>query len=531
MKKGIRKLLPLVCLAVLAVSLMNGCGNSSGEPANTNTATEYRDEIHIAVNAVPETFDLVHTTSTAGSMILQGSVFELLMALDSTYRIKPELAESCEISEDAMTYTYKLRTDVVFHNGDLMTADDVIASMNRWIDAFSSVGDIAGENRFVKESDDTVSITFDKPYLYLNEMITTGSQRPIIVPASVIEAADPDTGIINEFIGTGPYEFTEWATDRYILLTRFDGYVPYGTEGDADGWYGYKTAATEKVYYDIVTDTSTRSSGIQTGEYDFSYLMSLDDYGIFNDPSSYTIQTECRGQLVMIYNKKAGIASNPLIRQAVNAALNNTDILKAAYVEDEFVQPDGSLMLVKESEWYTQAGTEYYNQNDPERAKELLEEAGYDGEEFNIVVSSAYQDFYNAALVIEQNLKTAGVNVVLTVVDWATYLSMSKDETAFDAFITSVSIKMVPTQLYYMSESAGWTTLDPKIVELKTTIDSSANKADAIAAWQELQEYMWSEAVPVSMLGKSFAYSVSSSKVKNLIYFEGPHCWNVLVEK
>jgi peptide/nickel transport system substrate-binding protein len=256
----------------------------------------------------------------------------------------------------------------------------------------------------------------------------------------------------------------------------------------------------------------------------------MDDYGQFKDSSDYQVYPECEGQLIMVYNKKAGIASNPKIRQAINAALNNNDILKAAYVEDIFVTAKGSLMLVETSEWYTTVGTEYYNQNDPEKAKQLLSEAGYNGEEFRIVASSAYPAFYNAALVIEQNLQAAGVNVVLDVVDWATYLSKAKDETAFEAYITSCSIKSVPTQLYYLDEAAGWPTLDPKISELKNVINTSSDKTTAIAAWSELQEYMWTENVPVSVIGNSYYYSIASSKVKDLIYFEGPHAWNVTLE-
>jgi peptide/nickel transport system substrate-binding protein len=187
-------------------------------------------------------------------------------------------------------------------------------------------------------------------------------------------------------------------------------------------------------------------------------------------------------------------------------------------------------MLSEGSEWYTDAGTEYYNPNDPEKAKALLTEAGYNGEEFRILVSSAYQDFYNAALVIQQQLEAAGVKVTLNVVDWATYLAQAKDETAFDAYITAISLKSVPTQLYYLSDSAAGPIPNQKIVDMKAKINSSSNKDEAIATWKELQTYFWSESVPASVIGNKYTYSVASSKVKDMIYFEGPHAWNVVVE-
>lgn len=529
MKKKFRQLISLLCVGALVFTLLTACSDPT-DMGETTGSGDYKDEIHIAVNAVPETFDLVNTTSTAGFMIALGSVFETLVTLDSSYQIRPELAESFTINDDATKYTYKLRQGVKFHNGETMTADDVVASMNRWIDAFGSASDMCGDNRFIKEDENTVSISFDSSQLYFNELITKGAQRPIVVPKSVIDSADPDTGIITDYIGTGPYKFDEWAADRYVKLTKFDDYVPYGTEGDADGWYGYKVAATPTVYYDIVTDTSTRVAGIQSGEYDFSYTLGIDDYSLFKDNSDYEIYDELVGQLLMIYNNKSGIASNATFRRAINTALNIDDILKAAYIEDDFVQPEGSLMLASASEWYTQAGTEYYNQHDVTKAKELLAESGYNGEPFKLLVSNAYQDFYNAALVIQQNLEEIGVNVELNVVDWATYLSQSGDETAFDAYITSCAQKTVPTQLYYLSTSAGWPTTDQKIVDFKNAINAMSNKEDAIAKWKEFQTYFWSESVPTSVIGDRFAYSVSTSKVQNMIYFEGPHAWNVVVE-
>jgi peptide/nickel transport system substrate-binding protein len=226
-----------------------------------------------------------------------------------------------------------------------------------------------------------------------------------------------------------------------------------------------------------------------------------------------------------------GIASDPAIRRAVNTALNKEDILRAAYIEDDFVKPEGSLMISEGSEWYTQAGTEYYNPNDPEKAKAMLAEAGYNGETFRILVSSTYPDFYNAALVIQQNLEAIGVTVELNVVDWATYLAQAKDETAFDAYITSISLKAVPTQLYYLSDSAGWTDTDEKILEMKNAINTSSNKEEAIKTWNDLQEYFWSESVPTAVIGNKYTYSVAGSGVQGLIYFEGPHAWNVVVEE
>lgn len=536
MRKRFSKIISALVIGCLAVSLLTGCGSkessSTGgeESASVDTSeAATKDAIHVAVNAAPATFDLFTSTAMQAQWMFTGTVFESLVTINSNYEIKPELAESFTVSDDATTYTYKIRQGVKFHNGEEMTVADVIASLNHWKDVYADAAAVCGDSVFESTDDTTVTITLPTSYLYLNELMVKGSQRAIIVPESVIEGIDSETGNIQQYIGTGPYMFTEWETDRYILLTKFDDYSPYGEEGDLDGYYGYKVAATKEIYYDIVTDVATRTAGIQSGEYDFVCSMNVDDYATFNSDEYQIFAETTTQQLIMVYNKRAGIASDATIRQAVNAALNCDDILRAAYVEDDFISYSPSLVLQSGSTWYTEEGSDNYNQNDAEKAKELLRDAGYSGDAFRILVSNAYSDFYNAALVIQQNLESAGMTVELNVVDWATYQTLSKDETAFDAYITSCSIKSIPTQLYYLGESAGWTTDDSKLVELKEKINTSVDKDDAVATWKELQEYCMSEYVPVSILGGKALYNVSSTKVQNEYYFEGFHPWGVTV--
>ncbi len=533
-RKLLQRIVTLGMAVVMSAALITGCGSSaSGKTDNTDGQSaknaSYKDELHIAVNASPENLDLFSTTAMQAQWMCTGTIFESLVTIDSEYGIHPELAESYTISDDACTYTYKLRKDVKFHDGTTMTAEDVTASLNHWIEKFSSASAVCGDNRFTVTGDMEVGITLPTPYLYLNELMVKGSQRAIIVPESSIESVDPSTGVLTSYIGTGPYKYTEWSTDRYILFTKFDEYCPYGTKGDLDGYYGYKEALTDKIYYDIVTDAATRSSGIQTGEYDFAVAMNMDDYGIFSGSTDYKIFTEASQQLILVFNNKSGIASNPAIRLAVNAALNCSDILKAAYVEDEFVRPGGALMLNTGSEFYSTEGLENYSQADAKKAEAMLEEAGYNGEEFRILFGNSYSDFSAAALVIQDNLKAAGVNAVIESVDWATYQTLSKDETAYECYITSCSMKAIPTQLYYLGASAGWATENPELVELKTAFDTSTSKEDAIAAAGALQKWFWTEGLPTSVLGTKVSYCVSTDKVNNMYYFEGPHPWGVTV--
>ena len=522
-------------LAVAMLSGSAGCGgtetdssDSSTESADTS-GTEYDDELHIAFGDVPDTLDLTNTSSDSAVNIMRGTVFETLVSQNADYEVVGELADSYEVSEDATTYTYHLRENMTFHNGEVMDADDVVASMNRWLDNFETVAENTNGGRFEKVDDMTVQIVMPEPYLYLNELIATAAQVPIICPASVIESSvDPTTNNLTEFIGTGPYMFDEWAADQYIRLVAYEDYVPYGDE--TSGWTGMREASTPIVYWDIVTDETTQIAGMQSGEYDMVAGLSGDNYEQFASDDSFRTYTYLEGDTVMIYNKREGIASDAAFRRAVNMALNCDDIAAAAYGSDEFYTIQSSYISVESSDWYSTAGSEYYNTGDTEGARALLEEIGYNGEEFRLLVGSDQSDFYNAAIVIEQQLEAAGINVTLVAVDWATYLTYSADQTMYDAFITSFSVKPIPTLLTYLSATwDGWCE-DSVIQEGLAAINAASDMDEAVAVWNEIQQYCWEEGMPVSKLCDKYVYCVTSDKVEGLDYFRGLHPWNVTVE-
>ena len=548
------KIALLLSTVMTASLIFSGCGSNTAETGSTETTTEtadgesaaegdvaetaeegtssaeYEEELHIAFSDVPDTLDLTNTSSDSAANIMLGSVFETLVALNEDYEVVPQLADSYEVSEDATTYTYHLRENMTFHNGEVMDADDVVASMNRWLDNFSTANIYVNGARFDKVDDKTVEIVMPKPYLYLNELIATAAQNPLICPASVIETSvDATTNNLTEFIGTGPYKFEEWAADQYIKLVKYDDYVPYG--GETSGWSGMREAKTPVVYWDIVTDQTTAIAGIQSGEYDMVAALSGDNYEQFATDDAFKTFTWLDGDMVMIFNKKEGIATDATFRRAINAALNMEDICAAAFGNSDFYTIQSSYMSAQTSPWYSLEGSEYYNAADAETAQKLLEECGYNGEEFRLLVASDQADFYNAAIVIEQELKAIGVNVTLETVDWATYLTYSADPTMFDAFITSFSVKPIPTLITYLSATwNGWCE-DSVIQDGFAEINAATNLDDAVATWNQVQKYCYEEGMPVSKLGDKYIYCVTSSKVDGLDYFRGLHPWNVTIEK
>src|SRR5690606_2498476 len=144
-----------------------------------------------------------------------------------------------EVSEDGLTNTITLRQGVPFHNGEVMVANDVVASFNRWM-PISALGQAIQEflESITAVDDSTVEITLTSPLVALPSMLARQSQGLAIMPASIMEGASGEPLPEESYIGTGPYRFVEFQADRFTLLERFDDYV--GVDTPHSGYAGAK---------------------------------------------------------------------------------------------------------------------------------------------------------------------------------------------------------------------------------------------------------------------------------------------------
>ncbi len=509
-------------MVLIFMLAMAGCSSkstnqSSDSPMKSTKATG--GELRVAISAQPPTIDPLMATAVVTRDISR-QLYETLFVFNSKFEPVPMLAESYEKSEDGKKYTFHLRKGVKFHNGKEMTAADVVPSMNRWLEK-SRTAQALLKNVSFKEIDNyTVELQLTDPSFMTLTALSATVQAAAIMPKEVIEKATA-TGV-QEHIGTGPFKFVEWKQDQYIHLTKFKDYQPLSTP--ADGLSGKKEALVNDIYFDFVSDASTKAAGLQTGQYYITDTLSADyEDQLKSTPDIKTLWNYDMYSLVYL-NKKNGLFKNVKMRQAVNAAVDVESIAKGAFVNN--VRPSSSYMSKDLGGWYSDAGKENYNQHNLEKAKQLLKEADYKGEEVKIISSREYEYVYNGAIVLKEQLEKLGLNVKIEVYDWATLINkIYNDPTSWDLYFIDSPQAVTPNELLFFNDKFFDGPKDEKTNSLLKSIRTSSSMDEAKKYWEELQSYSY-EFLPVIKITDVGRMSAYNTKAKGYKYFQGPILWN-----
>jgi peptide/nickel transport system substrate-binding protein len=441
----------------------------------------------------PATLD-EHTTTTFTAELMY-PVYETLFTYDSAYNSVPELVDTHTASEDGLTHTMTLRQGITFHNGEPMTAADVHASVTRWA-AISGVGKNLFEavEEFVEVDEHTVEFRLTQPYGTILTALSHNTQACTIHPKSIMDAAGTtpftDDSMV---IGTGPYRFVERRADAYIRLERYDGFV--SREEPIDGYAGAKHAWVDQIEYIPVPDVAARVAGLQAGDYQYAMQIPNDQFEVLS--SSQGIVANIKAPTIFeafFLNWRSPLTGNLALRQAFQAALEHQAILTAARGSDEFTHLDPGWMM-QQTTFYTTSGDEFYNVNDPDLARQKLEEAGYDGTPLRFMTTQEYPSFYAASVIAQQQLEAVGFVIDLQVIDWATLLDRRGQEGEWEVFCTSHGFVPDPSQITLVGQMGtypGWYDSEPSMVLAKELLaESDFDKRFAI--WEELQHNIYTE--------------------------------------
>jgi len=526
MRNYLNKILSLAVLTLLIILI--GCSNAdeSTEEQGETEDEKLASELNVALESQPVSLDPL--MSPAGSTVVTSrNIFETLVTLNESYEVVPMLAESFDISDDGKEIVFHLREGIKFHNGDEMTADDVVASMDRWKELSSRAETLLPDAEFTKTDEYTVTMTLDQAASDVMPILAGQGQFPAIMPKEIVESAD-STGV-TEFIGTGPYVFEEFQTDNYLHLKKYDDYQ--ALDEPASGLAGKKEVFVEDLYFHFVSDAATAQTGLQTDLYDIVNSLALENYETLKEDETITLELLLDGKIDLYYNKKEGPFADKLVRQAVNAAIDAEEVMQGLYPSDELYRLDNGYMHQENEEWYTDAGKEAYNQNDLDKAKELLEQSSYNDEEIIILASHDYPWSGDTALILQQQLQKIGMNVTPEFFDWPTVNERFNDPDNFDIYIGGTGFNEVPSQLLPMNPSfAGWTD-DETIDELKDAIRRETDLDKAKEIWEELHAYLWEDYLPVTTIGHRMKVAGATTKVEGFTTFDNPIYWNVKVHE
>ncbi|MBV9734951.1 MAG: ABC transporter substrate-binding protein [Acidisphaera sp.] len=475
---------------------------------------------NIAVIGEPGVLDPMTTLADLVNEIDQ-HFFETLYACDPSFHVAPVLAAAMpQISEDGKRYTIPLRENVPFHDGSVMTADDVVASLQRWLKLSPRAQAAAPSVEALSAPDPhTVQIALKQPYSPLIILLALFNGASAIMPKAIAAASGP----LEKFVGTGPYRLLEHVPDRYIRVARFDKYA--SPPGKPNGFVGARTANVDELRFIPVGNPTTRADGLISGEYHFADVLTTESYQqLAGKPGLQQGTMITPGWVLLAMNTKAGLTSDLRIRQAALAAAVPGDMLAAAFGPPSLWTATGSI-YPKGTDYFV-ADTPGYDTHDPAKARAMLKAAGYKGQPFRIFTTTQYDYMYKAAQVAGANLQDAGFTVDVQVMDWATLLQKRNDPTSWEAFVTSSPIMPDPTFFSIFNPNyAGWWDTPEKRAALENFV-TAPNTEAKLAAWRRMHELFYSQ-VPSLLIGYYKLLYGISTKLQDFTPAQPPAFWNV----
>jgi peptide/nickel transport system substrate-binding protein len=532
-----------VALAGAAASLLAACGGAAptGGAASAATASGKASPsgaaggpvrggtLKVAEISDPPTLD-VHQTTAVITQDDTINLYEPLFALDAQYLPQPLLATGFSWSNGNKTLTIPLRTDVQFHDGSGMTADDVVASLRRWFKIGTYGQQVGASVADVKATDShTVVIDLKSPSGALLTYLANPNNMAAIMPKKLIDKFG-DKPITDPPIGTGPFMYKDWKPNAYLKLARWDKYKPLS--GVPSGMAGPRVAYVDEIDILPVPQSTTRLAGLQSGEYHFGANMDGDEYSqVTGTPGLVPEILKPDQWYIHVFNNKQGIFSNLKARQAYLKAISNKPVMEAAFGPQAFWSVD-SPTLAYGAFTDDDDGKGVYNTQDIAGAQQLLKEINYDGTPIRLMTTQNYAWMYKGAVVAQSQLEKAGFKVKLNVVDWATLVAQRNNPAVYDVFTTGVGSPVYPSLgLPFLSPTWPGFWADPKMVDLTKQFLATVSLSDRQALWKQMQQLYYQD-VPSVKMGDYYGFHVARAEVKG--YSPNPaglFFWNVWLAK
>ena len=494
-----KKALALTLSAVMTLSLLAGCGgqnppspsgsagaNDSQPPVEEIVRTDMNSRIWSEVT----TMDPTLCTYAIDLGILYNIYDCFFEPVDGDYNnLKPCLVESYTVNESATYYEFKVRENVKWQNGDILDVDDCVFSVERMRSSSVTAARISAITEVAKVDDTTFSVTCAYPMPRLPALFSTASMS--VVNKDLIEQYGdnaPET-----IVGTGAYKLESWDTDK-IVLTSFD-----------EGWRGAPEIKT--LTYLMIVDGNAARAAFDNGDVDVFYPDNMDVVKEYTDETKYRATPYTTGttdSLVFNVSRTDSWVSNATFRQAVAYCIDREVLCEIAtdgmyrVVDSIFAPGNGAY----DADWV------YPYSYNPDKAKELLAECGYDGAPVQFGYCSAYPIPTAWATTIGNYMRQVGINVTMEGTDLAgaTDLFARRDyDMACMEYCASYPDPL--SSIYAMFRSDGyynsWCYSSDELDEKVMSLYGIADMDEQAKAMQELDHWAQTEAfyIPCYQVG------------------------------
>lgn len=413
-----KRLLSFALCAAMALTAMTGCGaktedtaaSSKGAEIGSEAAKAEEEETEAAREADGEEKGLVIPSASCVAnlnpllesykegVIMLNPLYDPLYVIDVN-ETRYYLAESYEVSEDGTSVTLKLKDGLKWHDGEPITADDVIFTMDVNADTNNGAGNtnvvILNDQpvKYEKVDDLTVKITLpmaSASYPALLGELTLIPEHVYGGNTSIVGAEANMSGT-----GSGPYKLREFKQDQYLILEKNEDYYMGAPDIDT-------------VTFRIISDISAQEVALMNGEINLMELSSAPAVAKYSEDPNYTVVMYPEGRVnYLAVNKFCETVQDPKVVEAVFAALDAQEIIDGAYGEGMAVP--ANTVLSNMTTFYDES-VEGYSQ-DIEKAKQLAAETGIEGSTMTLYFNSERAYMKESAQVIQQQLKNVGINL------------------------------------------------------------------------------------------------------------------------
>lgn len=369
-----------------------------------NTAMAANTSVTIGLQLEPPHLDPTSAAAGAIDQVVYSNVFEGLTRFGPDGSVSPGLASEWTISDDGLTYTFKLREGVKFHDGTAFDASDVVFSLDRaraeesvnaqkaLFEAITSVTAVDDSNVEIKLSAATGSFLFNLAW----------GDAVIVAPESI-------ENIKTSPVGTGAFTFAEWKKGDAITLSRNPDY--WGT-----------AAVLESATFKFISDPTAAFGAMMAEDIDvfYSYPAPENLASFEADPRFRVLSGSTEGETILAMNNQLPPFDNPLVRKAVSHAIDRNAIIDGAMFG--FGTPIGSHFAPHHPDYVDLTGNSQY---DPELAKKLLTEAGF-GDGFTTTLKLPPPSYARrGGEIIAAQLRAVGIETETSNLEWAQWLEQA----------------------------------------------------------------------------------------------------------